>query len=85
MSEGQEALRAELALVAERIDGLERKQTGALRKLDERQAAELKAAGDAAASASAATQARMRTLGLTALAAVLLAAAALLVVLLRTA
>lgn len=84
MSEGQEALRAELALVAERIDGLERKQTSALRKLNERQAAELKAADEAAASVSAAIQTRIRTLGLAAVAAVLLAAAALLVVFLRT-
>jgi len=74
MSEGQEALRAELALVAERIDGLERRQTGALQKLDERQTA-----------ASTAVQARMRTAWLAAAAAIVLAAAALLVALLRTA
>ena len=41
MSEAQEALRAELALIVERIDGLERKQTGALQKLDDRQTAAL--------------------------------------------
>ena len=74
MSEGQEALRAELALVAERIDGLERRQTGALQKLDERQTA-----------ASTAVQARMRTAWLAAAAAIVLAAAALLVALLRAA
>ena len=74
MSEGQEALRAELGLVAERIDGLERRQTGALQKLDERQTA-----------ASTAVQARMRTAWLAAAAAIVLAAAALLVALLRAA
>jgi SpoVK/Ycf46/Vps4 family AAA+-type ATPase len=73
MSEGQEALRAELALVAERIDGLERKQTGAIQKLDDRQTA-----------ASTATQARMRILWIAAAAALVLAVAALLVTLLRT-
>ena len=52
MSEGQEALRAELALVAERIDGLERKQAHALRTLDERQSAALAAAGASAAAAA---------------------------------
>ena len=41
MSDAQEALRAELALIVERIDGLERKQTGALQKLDDRQTAAL--------------------------------------------
>jgi SpoVK/Ycf46/Vps4 family AAA+-type ATPase len=74
MSEGQEALRAELALIVERIDGLERKQTGALQKLDDRQTA-----------ASTALQARMRTLWIAAAAALVLAAAALLVALVRTA
>ena len=53
MSEGQEALRAELALMVERIDGLERKQTGALQKLDERQTAALAAATESAATAAA--------------------------------
>jgi hypothetical protein len=74
MSEGQEALRAELALIVERIDGLERKQTGALQKLDDRQTA-----------ASTALQARMRTLWIAAAAALVLAAAALLIALVRTA
>jgi SpoVK/Ycf46/Vps4 family AAA+-type ATPase len=74
MSEGQEALRAELALIVERIDGLERKQTGALQKLDDRQTA-----------ASTALQARMRILWIAAAAALALAAAALLITLVRTA
>jgi ATP-dependent 26S proteasome regulatory subunit len=39
LSEGQEALRAELALVAERLEKLERRQAGSLQKLDERQLA----------------------------------------------
>ncbi len=39
MSEGQEALRAELALVGERLDKLERRQAGALQRIEERQTA----------------------------------------------
>src|SRR3954464_7365891 len=38
MSEGQEALRAELALVAERLDKLDRRQASSLQKLEQRQA-----------------------------------------------
>jgi SpoVK/Ycf46/Vps4 family AAA+-type ATPase len=82
MSDAQEALRAELALIVERIDGLERKQTGALQKLDDRQTAALAAATESAATA---TQTRMRILWIAATAALVLAAAALLVTLLRTA
>jgi SpoVK/Ycf46/Vps4 family AAA+-type ATPase len=37
MSEGQEALRAELALLAERMEAIERRQAKSLQKLDERQ------------------------------------------------
>src|SRR4029079_9197155 len=43
LSESHEALRGELALLAERLDGLERRQRGGLQKLGERQGA-LKAA-----------------------------------------
>jgi SpoVK/Ycf46/Vps4 family AAA+-type ATPase len=43
MSEGQEELRAELGLVAERLDDLERRQTRALEKLGAGQAAALEA------------------------------------------
>ena len=82
MSEAQEALRAELALIVERIDGLERKQTNALQKLDDRQTAALAAATESAATAA---QTRMRILWIAAMAALVLAAAALLVALLRTA
>jgi SpoVK/Ycf46/Vps4 family AAA+-type ATPase len=60
MSEGQEALRAELALTAERLDTLERRQAGSLQKLelklDERQTA----AVEAAAAEIAAARARAR-------------------------
>ena len=81
MSDAQEALRAELALIVERIDGLERKQTGALQKLDDRQTAALAAATESAATAA---QTRMRILWIAAAAAFVLAAAALLVTLART-
>src|SRR5882724_6083461 len=60
MSEGQEALRAELALVAERLDALERRQASSLQKLevklDERQTA----VAEAAAAEGAAARARAR-------------------------
>jgi SpoVK/Ycf46/Vps4 family AAA+-type ATPase len=82
MSDAQEALRAELALIVERIDGLERKQTNALQKLDDRQTAALAAATESAATAA---QTRIRILWIAATAALVLAAAALLVTLLRTA
>ncbi|HET9038680.1 MAG TPA: AAA family ATPase [Gemmatimonadales bacterium] len=85
MSEGQEALRAELALVAERMDGLERRQTSALQKADERHKAALAAAGESSAAAAAAAQARIRTLWIAAAAALVLALAALIVTLVRTA
>jgi SpoVK/Ycf46/Vps4 family AAA+-type ATPase len=52
LSEGQEALRAELALIAERIDGLERRQTSAIRKLEERQTAALSTATESAAASA---------------------------------
>ena len=80
LSEGQEALRAELALIAERIDGLERRQTSAIRKLEERQTAALSTARESAAAASAGS--RLRTM-LIAAAALLLAAAALVITLVR--
>jgi SpoVK/Ycf46/Vps4 family AAA+-type ATPase len=82
MSEAQEALRAELALIVERIDGLERKQTGALQKLDQRQTAALTAATESAATTA---QSRIRALWIAAAAAFVLAVAALLVTLARTA
>ncbi len=83
MSEGQEALRAELALVAERLDGLERRQSNNLKRLEEQQSAALAAAGESAATASAGLQARLRTAWLAAGLAIALAAGALLVAFLR--
>ncbi len=78
MSEGQEALRAELALVTERLDKMERRQAGALQKLEERQTA---AATGAQAELAAAAR-RTRMLWAAAGVALTLAAAALLVALL---
>jgi SpoVK/Ycf46/Vps4 family AAA+-type ATPase len=80
MSEGQEALRAELALVAERLEGLERRQTATLQKLDERQSA---AAAESAAELTAFRR-RARILWVVVAAAFALAAAALTLTLLRT-
>jgi SpoVK/Ycf46/Vps4 family AAA+-type ATPase len=85
MSEGQEALRGELALLAERLDGLERRQTGALQKLDERQKAALAAAAESSAAAATAARSSIRMLWIATAAAIALAAAALLLTLLRTA
>jgi SpoVK/Ycf46/Vps4 family AAA+-type ATPase len=85
MSEGQESLRAELALLAERIEGLERRQEKRLQKLDERHEAAAKAAADAVAADALSTRARMRTMWRALIAAAVLALAALLLPLLRTA
>lgn len=79
MSEGQEALRAELALVAERLDHIERRQATSLQKLDERQAA----AASAAESELAAARRRAKFLWILASAALTLATAALVLTLLR--
>ena len=84
MAEGQEALRAELALVAERLDGLERRQDQRLQKLDERQAAAAQAAAAEADSQATAARARMRATWLAVTTAILLALAALLLPLLRS-
>jgi SpoVK/Ycf46/Vps4 family AAA+-type ATPase len=84
MSEGQEALRAELALVGERLDKLDRRQTGALRKLDERQSVAVQAASEAVAAGLSAAQARMRMLWIAVGAALAAAAAALAITLLRS-
>ena len=78
MSEGQEALRAELALVGERLDALERRQAGAVQKLQEAQAA----AAAVTQSERGALARRARMLWLAAGAALVLAAAALVVALL---
>ena len=84
MSEGQEALRAELALAAERLEALERRQAGSLQKLevklDERQTA----VAEAAAAEVAAARARARGVWVAVIVSVCLAAAALAVALLRS-
>ena len=85
MSEGQEALRAELALLTERLDGLERRQEKRLQKLDERQEAAARTASETAEAVSAATRARMRATWLAAVAALVLALAAFLLPLIRSA
>jgi SpoVK/Ycf46/Vps4 family AAA+-type ATPase len=79
MSEGQEALRAELALVAERLDHIERRQAASLQKLDERQTA----AAAAAESGLAAARGRARIVWIAVAAAVVLAAASLILTLVR--
>jgi len=84
MSEGQEALRAELALAAERLEALERRQAGSLQKLevklDERQTA----VAEAAAAEVAAARARARGLWAAVIVSVCLAAAALAIALLHS-
>jgi SpoVK/Ycf46/Vps4 family AAA+-type ATPase len=81
LSESHEALRGELALLAERIDGLERRQRGGLQKLEERQVA-LKAADESMESAAAGIERRVRLLSYTAAAALVAAAAAMAIALL---
>ena len=80
MSEGQEALRAELALLGERLDKMERRQGGALQKLQEGQAA----AAAAAQTELAATAHRARLLWAALAVTLTLAAAALVVALLAS-
>jgi hypothetical protein len=81
LSEAHEALRGELALLAERLDGLERRQRGGLQKLEERQVA-LKAAGEAVEAAAGRIDRRVRLLSYLAAAALVAAAAAIAVALL---
>ena len=75
MSEGQEELRAELGLIAERLDDLERRQTRALEKLG--------AAQSAALGALQAEGGRSRKLWYGVAAALVLAASGLVLVLIR--
>jgi SpoVK/Ycf46/Vps4 family AAA+-type ATPase len=84
VSEGQEALRAELALLAERLDGLERRQDKRLQKLDDRQQATAAAAQEAATAAALTLHTRLKLLWPAILAALILALAALLLPLLRS-
>jgi SpoVK/Ycf46/Vps4 family AAA+-type ATPase len=83
MAEGQEALRGELALLGERLDGLERRQAGALQRIEERQSAATETLAASAAAASAATAARLRTALFVGVGAVVLAGAALILALIR--
>ena len=83
MAEGQEALRGELALLGERLDGLERRQAGALQRIEERQSAATETLAASAAAASAAAAARLRTALLIGVGAVVLAGAALILALIR--
>jgi ATP-dependent 26S proteasome regulatory subunit len=83
MSEGQEALRGELALLGERLDGLERRQSGALQRIEERQSAATETLAASTAAASAATAARLRTALVIGVGAVVLAGAALILALMR--
>jgi SpoVK/Ycf46/Vps4 family AAA+-type ATPase len=83
MAEGQEALRGELALLGERLEGLERRQAGALQRIEERQSAATETLAASAAAASAATAARLRTALFVGVGAVVLAGAALILALIR--
>ena len=84
VSEGQEALRGEIGLLAERLDKAERRQSSSLQKLEERQGAALKALTDSAEAASVKLQQRVRLLGYAAVAGVVLAIVAIIVALGRT-
>jgi SpoVK/Ycf46/Vps4 family AAA+-type ATPase len=79
MAEGQEALRGELALLAERLDTVERRQSGALQRLEKQQSTALETL---AASAEAAAS-RVRAAWLVAIGGVVLAVAALVLALVR--
>ena len=83
VSEGQEALRGEIALVAERLDKAERRQSSSLQKLEERQGAALKALTESAEAASAKLQQRVRLLVYAAVAGVVLAVVAIVLALVR--
>ncbi len=73
MSEGQEALRAELALMAERLDGMDRRQGKSLQKLEQSQSA----AAAAAEAELVASRKRAKVLWILIAAALALAATAL--------
>ena len=83
MSEGQEALRGEFALLGERLDQLERRQSSSLQKLEQRQGAALEALGQSSDAAATRQERRLRLLFYAAFAAVVLAAAAIVVALIR--
>ncbi|MGH7513016.1 MAG: ATP-binding protein [Gemmatimonadales bacterium] len=77
MSEGQEALRGELALLGERLDALERRQSSSLQKLEQRQGDALKALNESTEAAAARLERRTRLVSYAAIAAVVLAALAI--------
>jgi SpoVK/Ycf46/Vps4 family AAA+-type ATPase len=83
LSEGQEALRAELATVAERLDKIDRRHASSLQKLEQRHAETARSAQEAVTAAADAARARMRALWIAAGAALLLGASALAAALLR--
>ncbi|HUR94317.1 MAG TPA: ATP-binding protein [Gemmatimonadales bacterium] len=77
MSEGQEALRAELALVTERLEKLDRRQAKSLQQIEERQAEAARVAGEASAAVTASAAARSRALWIAVTLAFVTAASAL--------
>jgi len=83
VSEGQEALRGEMALLGERLDKAERRQSSSLQKVEERQGTALKALTESAEAASASLQQRVRLLGYVAMAGVVLAVVAIVLALVR--
>jgi ATP-dependent 26S proteasome regulatory subunit len=83
MADAQETLRGEIALLGERLDGLERRQTGALAKLDERQSTALDSIRQSIASSAAGAGTRLRAALIVGIAAAVLAVAALVTALLR--
>jgi len=83
VSEGQDALRGEMALLGERLDKAERRQSSSLQKVEERQGAALKALTESAEAASARLQRRVRLLGYAAMAGVVLAVVAIVLALVR--
>jgi len=83
VSEGQEALRGEMALLGERLDKAERRLSSSFQKVEERQGAALEALTESAAAASAKLQRRVRLLGYAAAAGVVLAVVAIVLALVR--
>jgi ATP-dependent 26S proteasome regulatory subunit len=83
MTDAQETLRGELALLGERLDTLERRQGNALAKLDERQGEALEGVRQSVAASADLLRSRLRTALIVGIGAAVLAAAGLVVALLR--
>jgi hypothetical protein len=83
MSEGQEALRGELALLGERLDALERRQGSSLQKLEQKQGSALEAVAQSSEAVASRLERRTRLVSYVAIAAVLLAAAGIVLALVR--